>query len=86
MIGFTDMDMKVVKDTVGKHNCIIGGFDEHLLAVGTKEQIEDEVKRLLDICAPGSGYMFGVNRTLGYDHKPENVEIMCEAVRKYGKY
>ena len=86
VIAFTDMDMKKVKDTVGRHNCITGGFDEHLLEIGTKDQVTEEVKRILDICAPGGGYIFAVDRTLDCTAKPENVEAMCEAVRKYGKY
>lgn len=86
VIAFTDMDMKAVKETAGRTNCITGGFDEHILATGTKQQVVDEVKRILDICAPGGGYIFAVDRTLEYSAKPENVEAMCEAVRLYGKY
>lgn len=86
VLAFTDMDMAVVKKALGARHCITGGFNEHLLEVGTKQQVVDEVKRLLDICAPGGGYIFAVDRTLDYMAKPENVEAMCETVRTYGKY
>ena len=86
MIAFTDMDMKKVKETVGQHNCITGGINEHLLETGTPEQVTEAVKRMLDVCAPGGGYIFAVNRTLNSNCKPENVEAMCDAVRKYGQY
>lgn len=86
VIAFTDMDMKKVKETVGQHNCITGGINEHLLETGTPEQVTEAVKRMLDVCAPGGGYIFAVNRTLNSNCKPENVEAMCDAVRKYGQY
>ena len=80
------MDMKIVKESVGKYQCITGGFNEHILQTGTPEQVKDEVKRILDICAPDGGYIFAVDRTLDYMARPENVEAMCDAVRIYGKY
>lgn len=86
VIAFTNMDMKIVKESVGKYQCITGGFNEHILQTGTPEQVKDEVKRILDICAPDGGYIFAVDRTLDYMARPENVEAMCDAVRIYGKY
>ena len=49
------------------------------------EQIEEQVKELLDIMAPGGGYLF----TTGYsleDCPEENMEALLQAVEKYGKY
>lgn len=42
-------------------------------------------KRLLDVCAPGGGYLFDFNGSLE-NCKPENMEAMFETLDKYGKY
>ena len=86
LVHFENVDMKKAKALVGDHCCICGGFNEQLLYSATPEQVKDEVKRLLDICAPGGGYMFDVNMTIDDGAKPENVEAMFDAVRTYGKY
>lgn len=82
---FEDVDMAEAKRIIGPHACITGGFNARLLETGTKEQVAEHVKRLLDICAPGGGYIFDVNDTLDYC-KPENVEAMFDTVRTYGRY
>ena len=52
---------------------------------GKKEDIIEETKRLLDVCAPGGGYLFDFNGSLE-NCKPENLEAMFETLDKYGKY
>ena len=52
---------------------------------GKKEDIIEETKRLLDVCAPGGGYLFDFNGSLE-NCKPENMEAMFETLDKYGKY
>lgn len=86
LVHFEDCDMKEAKRLVGDHCCICGGFDDQLLVKETPEKVRDEVKKLLDICAPGGGYMFDVNCTIDDGAKPENVEAMFETVREYGVY
>ncbi|NLV49424.1 MAG: hypothetical protein GXY20_01875, partial [Clostridiales bacterium] len=50
-----------------------------------KQQVIDEVKRVLDICAPGGGYIF--EGGYGFGKAPvENVKAMFETVLEYGKY
>lgn len=56
------------------------------LNTATPDLVRDSVKRLLDICAPGGGYMFDINMTLDEGAKPENVEAMFDEVKTYGRY
>lgn len=84
-VHIEDADMKEVKRIVGPHACISGGMRTDVLTRGTVEQTKDEVKRLLDICAPGGGYIFDVSDTLEHC-KVENVEALFETVKTYGKY
>ena len=86
LVHFENCDMKEAKRLVGDHCCMCGGFDNQVLVKGTPDQVTDAVKRTLDICAPGGGYMFDVNTTIDHGAKPENVAAMFEAVKKYGVY
>ncbi|NLT12993.1 MAG: hypothetical protein GXY05_01475 [Clostridiales bacterium] len=82
---FEDVDMAVAKKKLGGIACIAGGFPASLLDWGTPETVRDAVKRLLDDCAPGGGFIFETSCGLG-KCKRENVEAMFETVREYGKY
>ncbi|MCL2124414.1 MAG: hypothetical protein FWH33_00305 [Oscillospiraceae bacterium] len=82
--SFEKVDAVNVKKELGDIACIQGVFPVYLLHYGTKQQVIDEVKRHIDILAPGGGYIFTTGA--GYDNaKPENVEAMFETVKTYGK-
>ncbi len=44
----------------------------------------DEVKRIIDILAPGGGFIFDTNAVVK-NVKRENLEAMFETIRAYGK-
>lgn len=82
--SFEEVDPVYAKQQLGNTACIEGIFPIYLLHYGTKQQVIDEAKRLIDILAPGGGYIFSTGA--GFDHaKPENVEAMFETVKTYGK-
>ena len=82
--SFEEVDPVYAKQQLGDTACIQGVFPIYLLHYGTKQQVVDEAKRLIDILAPGGGYIFTTGA--GYDQaKPENVEAMFETVKTYGK-
>ena len=82
---FETVDMANAKKVLGDTACISGGFPVYLLEHGTRQQVIDEAKRLIDICAPGGGYIFETN--CGLDNPlPGNLEALMETVREYGKY
>jgi len=82
---FETVDMALAKSKLKDIACISGGFSTNLRQFGTPEQVKDEVKRLLDICAPGGGFIFETTSALSHV-KRENVEAMFETVKTYGKY
>lgn len=84
LVGFETVDMKRAKETVGKTNCICGNLSLYTLEFGTKEQTIDETKKLLDICAPGGGYIFSCSGVME-NAKRENLEAMFETVEIYGR-
>jgi hypothetical protein len=78
-------DMKRAKAIVGKKNCIGGGVPTSLLSAGTKPEIEDCVKQLVRDCGKGGGYLMSVSASVE-QAIPENLHILMDAVKKYGKY
>lgn len=82
---FEDVDMAEAKRVLGNTAAICGNLSISRMEFGKKEDIAEDVKRLLDVCAPGGGYLFDFNGSLE-NCKPENMEIMFETLDKYGKY
>ncbi len=80
---FEEVDMAVAKSKLGEVACIGGGFSPYLLNNGTKQEVVDECKRLIDICAPGGGFIFETAYGMDYA-KEENVQAMFDTVRNYG--
>lgn len=82
---FEDVDMAEAKRVLGNTAAICGNLSISRMEFGKKEDVAEDVKRLLDVCAPGGGYLFDFNGSLE-NCKPENMEIMFETLDKYGKY
>ncbi|GHT79414.1 hypothetical protein FACS1894104_4070 [Actinomycetota bacterium] len=85
VVHFEETDMARAKKELAGVACVAGNFKYQTLARGSKQQVVDEAKRLLDICAPGGGYMFDLDGGM-YDLPPENLEALYETVKEYGKY
>ncbi len=81
---FEDVDMVQAKKILGDTACIAGGFPVYLLDYGTKDEVINETKRLIDGCSAGGGFIFETSCGMDYA-KPENVEAMINTVKKYGK-
>ncbi len=83
----SNVDIAYEKKVHGDRFTIVGGVgvDYVLTERSTTEEVEDEVKRLIKICAPGGRFILGPV----HDHPDMDVEklkIMIEATKKYGKY
>ena len=84
VVHFENVDLAEAKRTVGETSCITGNFPVYLLEYGTVEQVQDEVKRQIDIGAPGGGFIFETNASIE-NVKRENLEAMYDTARTYGK-
>lgn len=82
---FEKVDMKRAKEKLSGIACISGNLSISRMEFGTKEQIINDTKYLLDTCAPGGGYMFDFDGCLE-NAKEENLDAMFETLDKYGKY
>jgi uroporphyrinogen decarboxylase len=64
-----------------------GGVDtQSVLNGGTPQQVEDQVKEILDIMAPGGGFVFAPVHNIQEDVPPANFWAMWDTLQDYGKY
>jgi uroporphyrinogen decarboxylase len=76
-----------LKRRYGKDIVLCGAIDTHsILPSGTPQQVNDEVKRVIEILAPGGGYMVSSVHTIMDDVPAENILAMVDAVERYGHY
>lgn len=64
-----------------------GGIDtQTTLNNGTSDEVREVVKKVLDIMAPGGGFVFAPVHNVQDDVSPENFWAMWETLQEYGKY
>ncbi len=85
--GARKMEPDRLKSAFGDRLCFHGGFDtQQVLRLGTAEEIEAEVKRVMDSLKPNGGFTFSAAHNLQADVPPENVLTMFRAAKRYGAY
>jgi uroporphyrinogen-III decarboxylase len=82
--GYTDIFK--AKEILGDHMCIMGDVPPSLLTLGTPEQVENYVKKLIDEVGKGGGYILCTGCELPIDTKEENYRAMLETAKSYGIY
>ena len=82
---FEDVDMEEAKKKLGDTACIAMGMRTQTLMQKGPAEVEEEVKRTLDILAPGGGFISTNSIALDYA-SPENMHAWRDAVEKYGRY
>jgi len=86
ILPLDNMDPVRLKREFGDRLCFEGGIDiEHVLPFGTVEEVREHVKRVIDILAPGGGFIFkaqAISRLVSY----ENLSATYELAREYGGY
>lgn len=82
-----NMEPQKLKNEFGNDIAFCGGVDiQELLPKANPEKVKSEVKKLIDIYAPGGGYILGPSHNFGPDIPPKNIVAMYEAALKYGIY
>lgn len=75
-----------LKRRFGKRLVFCGAIDtHHVLPSGTPADVRAEVKRVLEVMAPGGGYMVASVHTIMEDVPPENILAMVDAVEEFGR-
>ena len=82
------MELKGLKKDFGREITFWGGGvdTQNTLNNGTPEQVKDQVKKILDIMAPGGGFVFAPVHNVQDDVNPDNFWAMWDTLKEYGKY
>ena len=81
---FEDTDFAEAKRILGDVACIGCGMPTEYLMMGDKQRVIDETKRMIDLLAPGGGYI--MTNSLAPDQvKTENMEAWKDTLFTYGK-
>ncbi|MBL8131566.1 MAG: hypothetical protein JNL42_06885 [Anaerolineae bacterium] len=79
-------DIVEVKKAWAGRMALIGNVHTPLLAYGSREEIEAQVRDYCMKLGPGGGWVLGSSTSIMDGVKPENFVTMVEAVHKYGRY
>jgi uroporphyrinogen decarboxylase len=82
----TCMDIRQVKEKVGKKIGILGNIDVDLLARGTPREVAEVTRKRLREIAPGGGYALGSGNSVPNWAKFENYQAMRETAVADGRY
>lgn len=82
-----NMDLAEMKKTFGQDITFWGAGVEtqSTLPFGTVQKVVDEVKRNIDLLAPGGGFVFAAVHNVTEGVPPENVITAFETAQEYGK-
>jgi uroporphyrinogen decarboxylase len=82
------MDLIKLKDDFGDRILFNGAIDSHhVLIEGTPETVSAQTRKVLDIMAPGAGYIAGASHDTILEETPvENVLAMFDTVLQYDNY
>jgi uroporphyrinogen decarboxylase len=76
------IDVEEAKRRYGDRLSFYGGIStQKTLPYGTKDQVKDEVRRLLDSIGRDGGYIASPAHDVPRDAKPENVAVMIETLQ-----
>jgi uroporphyrinogen decarboxylase len=82
------MDIGELKKEFGKDLAFWGGGidTQSFLPTASIPEIEDNIKKTIDILAPGGGFVFAPTHNLQPDITPEKIDAIYKTVLKYGGY
>jgi uroporphyrinogen decarboxylase len=82
-----DNDMRVAKEEVGDEICLWGGIDPvYVIEKGTKEIVRREVMDVIQVAAPGGGFVLSTGGSIYDKDCYENVITFIETAREFGTY
>jgi uroporphyrinogen decarboxylase len=80
-------DLPALKRRYGRSLVFCGAIDtQRILPHATPEQVRAEVRRVLEILAPGAGYLLASVHTIMDEVPPENILAMVDAAEEFRYY
>jgi hypothetical protein len=85
-VEFERADMRRAKAILGDHTCICAEVPASLIQLGSRQEVEEYCRDLIDMCGEGGGFVLGAQSGLTRQAKPENVRAIVETAKTYGRY
>jgi uroporphyrinogen decarboxylase len=86
-VSATNMNPDFLKKNYGDRVVFWGGVDtQQLLPYGSPQEVADGVKRLIDIMAPGGGFILAAVHNVRPEVPPENLVALFDTAWEYGRY
>ena len=82
---FDSTDIFRAKEVLGDTMCLAGNIPLSLLKTGSRKQIEEYSRKLIDKVGRGGGFIMSASAVLD-DAEPELVRIWADFTREYGVY
>jgi LacI family transcriptional regulator len=79
-------DFAAIKGRWAARLALVGGIPVTLLADGTAEDVEDQVRACCTELGPGGGYVLSCSGSITDDVPPKNLVTMARALHRYGRY
>ena len=80
-------DLAQLKQRYGQQISFCGAMDTHrILPFASPDEVRQEVRRVINLLAPGGGYMLASVHTIMNDVPAANVLAMADAVEEFGRY
>ena len=86
IVHFEQGDPAQIKRELGDVACLTGFFPWSFMNKATPEQVREKAKELIDILAPGGGYMFSFDGGIDDLCTTANMEALFDTIRTFGKY
>jgi uroporphyrinogen-III decarboxylase len=80
-----DIDLADAKGRVGDRVCLMGGFNERVLASDDPDEVRRETRRCLRAAMDGGGYVLYAAGQI-FDAKQENFKVLADVIRGEGVY
>lgn len=82
-----DMELASLKEKYGDKITFCGGIgSQRILPLGTIDDVESDVKRVIKAAAQGGGFILAPGHVIQPDVPPWNIDAMYTAAIKYGAY
>jgi uroporphyrinogen-III decarboxylase len=82
---FDQTDMEKAKKLLGNSCSIEGNVPSSLLVTGSPSEVKEYCRKLIEVCAPGGGFMLGFGALAEFP-KLENLKAMVASAREFGVY
>jgi hypothetical protein len=79
-------DIFRAKEVIGDHCCLFGDVPSTMLAFGSKEEVVDYCKRLIDVVGRNGGFILAAGCEIPPNARPENVKAMIDCATQFGFY